>query len=95
MVVGIGKIKFKIHDSRSLKAKRSIVKSIIGHLRNKFNASVAEVGLNDAHQIAEIGFAIVGNDKSVINSAVDKIFNVAEELGLAELFDSEMEIIAL
>jgi len=31
----------------------------------------------------------------VINSKIDKIFNLADELGLAEIIDSEMEIINL
>jgi uncharacterized protein YlxP (DUF503 family) len=42
-----------------------------------------------------IGFALVGNDRTVINSKIDKIFNLADELGLAEIIDSEMEIINL
>ncbi len=92
MVVGIGRIVYRIHDSQSLKAKRKIVKAIIARLRNRFNASVAEVGANDVYQRAEIGFTMVGNNRMVINSKIDKFFNMAEDLGLAEVIDSEMEI---
>lgn len=95
MVVGIGFIKFRLNDCHSLKAKRSIVKSIVARLRNQFNASVAEVGVNDVHQQAEIGFSMVGNDRQVINSKIDKVFNMAETLGLAEIVDTDMEIINL
>ena len=95
MVVGSGIITFRLHDCRSLKGKRKIVKSIISRLRNNFNVSVAEVGSNDIHQRAEIGFVLVGNNKAVINSKIDKIFNMADELGLAELIDSKMEIVNL
>ncbi len=38
---------------------------------------------------------MVGNDRSVINSKIDKVFNMAEDLGLAEIVDTEMEIINL
>jgi hypothetical protein len=31
----------------------------------------------------------------LINSKIDKMFNLAEELGLAEVIDSEMELITL
>lgn len=93
MVVGIGKIVFRLHDCHSLKAKRKIVKAITSRLRNRFNASVAEVGSNDIHQRAEVGFTLVGNDRKVINSKIDKIFNMAEEIGLAEMIDTEMEIV--
>ena len=95
MVVGTGLITLKLHDCRSLKGKRKVVKSMINRLRNNFNLSVAEVGSNDIYQRAEIGFSLVGNDSSLINSKIDKIFNMAEGLGLAEIIDTEMEIIHL
>jgi uncharacterized protein YlxP (DUF503 family) len=95
MVAGLGIITFRLHDCRSLKGKRKVVKAIITRLRNNFNVSAAEVGSNDIYQRAEIGFALVGNDRKLINSKIDKIFNLADELGLAEIIESEMEIINL
>jgi uncharacterized protein YlxP (DUF503 family) len=95
MVVGIGIIIFRLHDCRSLKTKRGIVKSVIARMRNHFNASVAEVGLNDVYERAEIGFSLVGSDGPVINAKMDKMINFAEDLGLAEIVDTQMEIIHL
>ena len=95
MVVGIGIITLRLHECRSLKGKRKIVKSIVGQMRNKFNASVAEVGSNDIYQRAQIGFSLVGNDKRVINSKLDKAFNLVDALGLAEIIDTEMELFTL
>ncbi|MFZ0243322.1 MAG: DUF503 domain-containing protein [Desulfobacterales bacterium] len=95
MVVGIGIVTFRLHDCHSLKAKRGVVRSIIGQVRSKFNVSVAETGANDMHQRAEIGFALAGNDRQVINSKIDKVFNLIDDLGLAEVIDTEMEIITL
>lgn len=95
MVVGIGMITFRLHDCHSLKAKRRIVKTIISQIRNHFNASVAEVGANDIHQRAEVGFSLTGNDRQLINSKVDKIFNLVEDLGLAEVIDTQMELISI
>jgi hypothetical protein len=95
MVVGIGLITFRLHECHSLKEKRRIVKSIIGQVRNNFNVSTAEVGANDVHQRAEIGVSLVGNDRSVINAKIDKLFNFVDALGLAEVTDTEMEIISL
>jgi len=92
MVVGYGIITFRIHDCRSLKEKRRVVKSVIMQIRNHFNASVAEVGAMDMYQRSEIGFALVGNDRQVINAKVDKLLNFADALGLAEILDTEMEI---
>ena len=93
LVVGTGLMTFRLHDCRSLKAKRSVVKSIIHKIRNNFNASVAEVGANDIYHRACIGFTMAGSDHSVINAKIDKMLNMVDDLGLAEMIDSEFEII--
>ncbi|PIE62744.1 MAG: hypothetical protein CSA25_03685 [Desulfobacter postgatei] len=93
MVVGTGQIKLRLFEVHSLKAKRSIVKSMISKLQNRFNISVAETSLNDSHDWAEIGFALVGKDVRTINSKIDKVFNMADKLGLAMIADTHMEII--
>lgn len=95
MVVGCGIIHFRLHGCRSLKGKRKIIKSIISRIRNTFNVSIAETGSNDIYQKAEVGFAIVGNDTAVVNSKIDKVINLADDLGLAVIIDSDIEIIKL
>lgn len=95
MVVGIGVLTFRLHECRSLKTKRGIVKKIIKQIRNQFNVSAAEVGANDIHQRAQIGFAMAGADHNVINGKIDKLINFVDDLGLAEMIETEMEIIHL
>jgi len=95
MVIGLGIITFRIHGCRSLKEKRKVVKSLIRKVQNNFNASVAEVGAHDIYQKAEIGFSMVGTDPRYINSKSDKILNMLEEMGTAEIVDSELEIMHL
>ena len=95
MVVGIGTIVLRIPGNHSLKGKRKVVKGVIARLQNTFNVSAAEVGANDNHQRAEIGMAFVGNDRRRINSKMDKALNFVEAMDLAEVIDSEMEIINL
>lgn len=68
---------------------------MISRLQNRFNISVAETGLNESHDWSEIGFALVGNDARTINAKVDEVFNMADELGLAMITDTHMEIIHL
>ena len=93
MVIGIAVITLRLHECRSLKAKRRIVKSIIQKIRNNFNISVSEVGSNDIYQKAEIGIAMIGNDRQLINSKIDKVFNLVDDIGLAEIVNTEMEIV--
>jgi uncharacterized protein len=95
MVVGVGYIVFRIHQCRSLKEKRKVVKAIVARMRNHFNASIAEVADNDIYQRAVVGVSLVGSDRRLINAKLDKLFNFAEAMGLAELVDTQMEIISL
>ncbi len=93
MVIGYGTITFRLHNCSSLKEKRGIIKSTIQRLRNGFNASIAEVEYNDSLSQAEIGFALVGNDRRMINAKMDKLIVFTENLHLAELIDTKMEMI--
>ncbi|MFP4475554.1 MAG: DUF503 domain-containing protein [Desulfatibacillaceae bacterium] len=95
MVIGYGKIGLILHDVHSLKAKRKIVKAVVNQVRNNFNASVAETGDNDMHGRAEIGFALVGNSRQLVNSKMDRIVNMVEDMGITQVADSEMEIMNL
>ncbi len=95
MVVGCGQIRLRLYDIHSLKAKRKIVKSIVARVQNRFNAAVAETGLNDSHEWADIGFCVVGNDGARVNSQVDKIFTFVDDMGLAMIADTSMEIMHL
>ena len=95
MVVGIGLIAFKVHQCRSLKEKRRVVKAIVARIRNHFNASVAEVADNDIYQRITIGVSLVGSDRRMINAKLDKLFNFTEALGLAEMIDTQLEIISM
>jgi len=95
MVVGICRLDLRIRENNSLKGKRRILKRIIERVKNKFNVSIAEVGNHDLWQSSQIGFCMVGNDKRFINSALDKIIYFIEEINIAEITKSDIEIINL
>ncbi len=93
MVVGVCHLDLLITESSSLKGKRRILKRIIGRVKNNFNASIAEVGNHDLWQSAQIGFCMAGNDKRFINSSLDKVVRFIEELNIAEIVNSEIELL--
>jgi hypothetical protein len=57
----------------SLKGKRSIVKSVIGRLKSRFNISISEVDHQDSKTIAVVGISIVGNESRFIDKQFDTI----------------------
>ena len=78
MFVGVGQAELYIPDSGSLKSKRFILKSIKTKIRNKFNVSVAEIENNDKWQRSSLGFAVVSNDRKIIDSTLNKVINFIE-----------------
>jgi uncharacterized protein YlxP (DUF503 family) len=57
----------------SLKEKRGQIKPFISRLHKEFNLSVAEIDLQDAHQQAVIGCAMIGNDAAFLQSALETV----------------------
>jgi len=95
MVVGAGIVELWIVDSNSLKDKRAVLRSILKRTQNTFNVSIAEVGDQDNWRRAVIGFSVVGNEQGFVNGKVDKILNFIEELNLAEIVKSKVEIVTI
>ena len=95
MVVGILKMRLGIEGNQSLKGKRRIIKQVKETVLNRFGATVAEVGDLDLWQAAELGIALVGNDKGRINASLDRILNHVENLHTTVLLAHEMEFIHL
>ena len=94
MIVGVCKIKLRIPENMSLKGKRSVVKSIITQLKNKFNVSVAEVDDQQLWQIATLGICCVSNDTRYTNEVLSKVMNfVTDGRFEVEILDCETETI--
>lgn len=65
----------------SLKAKRSVVRSLKDRLRAKFNVSVAETGLQDVLDRASVSIALVASEGRLAESMLDKLDRFVEEHG--------------
>jgi uncharacterized protein len=95
MVIGYGVISLRIPECSSLKEKRSVLSKIIKRTQNEFNVSIAEIGDLDCHKIAEIGFAIAGNDSRFVNGKVDHLLRFIDSLRAAEMLKSKIEIMVV
>ena len=78
MIVGSVLVELHIPQSTSLKAKRSVVNRIKQRIASRFNVSVAEVDYQDLWQRAAIGVAVVGGEKSVVESSLTKVVNLIQ-----------------
>jgi uncharacterized protein YlxP (DUF503 family) len=92
MIVGSLRVRLLLRESRSLKDKRQVVRSIKDRLRNQFNVSVAEVEAQDHRQLAVLGVAMVGSEGHHVRTTLEQIVAALRGHPLAELLDHELEV---
>ena len=92
MVVGVATFIVFMPAVGSLKGKRSILNSVKGRVRSRFNASIAEVDDLDLWQKATLGVAVVSNDRRHANSILEKIRATVEREDRLNLLDYAIEI---
>jgi hypothetical protein len=95
MIVGAAAVEIHIHGSQSLKSKRGVVRSITQRVRNRFNLSVAEVGGQGTWQLAVLGLATVGSDRRNVRGRLERALAFIEDLHLAEVLNSDVELLDL
>jgi hypothetical protein len=91
MIVGVMTAHLSLQGITSLKGKRSIVKSLIGRLKSRFNISIAEVDHQDSKSIAVLGVAVVSNDSRFIDQQFDAIVSFMRNDGRFYLGQVERE----
>ena len=91
MIVGVLNAHMHMQGITSLKQKRSIVKSVIGRLKSRYNVSVSEVDRHDNKNYAVIGIAVVSNDTGFIDKQLDTIINFMQNDGRFYLGQIERE----
>jgi len=79
------KLTFNIPGAGSLKDKRQVRRSIIEKARNRYNASISEVGAQDVHQTLIIGIAVVSGEKVHAENSINEIIRFMENNPNAEL----------
>jgi len=92
MIVGSLRVRLLVRESRSLKDKRQVVRSIKDKLRNSFNVSVAEVDEEDHRQLVVLGVAMVSNEAGHVRKTLEEIAAALRAHPVAEFVDHEIEV---
>ena len=92
MVIGSLTARLLVRESRTLKDKRQVVRSVKDRLRERFNVSVAEVEHQDHRQLAVLGVAMVGNEASHVRTTLEQIVHALRAHPIAELLGHEIEV---
>jgi uncharacterized protein YlxP (DUF503 family) len=91
MIVGVMTAHLSLHGITSLKGKRSIVKSLIGRLKSRFNISISEVDHQDSKSTTVLGIAVVSNEARFIDQQFDSILDFMRNDGRFYLGQVERE----
>jgi hypothetical protein len=95
MVIGTLQITVLVPDSRSLKDKRMVVRSITSRVRQTFAVAVAEVGDQDTWQSAVIGVACVSNSARHADEVCQKVLAYVENDADGVVSNSRFELVHL
>lgn len=94
MFVGVLRLSLDIVGARSLKDRRSVVRSLKERVQSRLKVSIAEVGeLNDPRR-AMLGVAVVSNSASQCDQVLASVASMAGSLPDAVLTDRATEIVA-
>jgi uncharacterized protein YlxP (DUF503 family) len=92
MIVGSLRVRLLVRESRSLKDKRQVVRSIKDRLRNGFNVSIAEVEAQEHRQLVILGMAMVSNEAQHIRTVFAEIVQALRSHPVAEFIDYQLEV---
>ncbi|SDN34081.1 hypothetical protein SAMN04488516_101456 [Desulfonauticus submarinus] len=87
MLIGVLKIKFKLHAVFSLKEKRKIAQSLKQKIKNKYNIAIAEVNHQDSLDFLEFGIVTISNKMNQIESILKKVQNYIEAMSSEEIIE--------
>ncbi len=94
VIIGACKITIHIPQSRSLKDKRQVVKSIIAKVRNQFDVAVAEVDGLGRWQVASLGIACVSNSGMHAQEVLERVVDFIQQSRLdAEVTEYRIELL--
>lgn len=92
MVLGSLTVRLLIRESRTLKDKRQVVRSILDRVKSGFNVSAAEVDDHDDAKVATLGFAAAGFDTAAVKAVLNGIAEALRKHPIAEYLGSEANV---
>lgn len=92
MVIGSLEVRLLVRESRTLKDKRQVVRSVLDRTRGAFNVSAAEVGTHDDVKVATLAFAAVGFETAAVQGVLQKIMEALRVHPVAEYLGGEVTV---
>ena len=90
----VGVVRFELHlpGATSLKDKRAVVRGLKERIRQRVQASVAEVDHQDLWQRAALGVAVVSGEGRQVGEMLQSVRRLVEATHGAELIDWQEQV---
>ena len=92
-VIGFCSLELYIPEANSLKDKRSVLKSMLEGIRQRFNVSASEVENMDIWRRATVGIACVSNSQTFVDQVLNKIVDWVEQNPRVQITAVEVEFL--
>lgn len=93
MTIGVARVTLLFDETRSLKDKRQVVRSITKRIQNQFNVAIAEVEDLDDIRMATLGLTCVSNSAPLADEMLAKAIAFIErnvEMGVLGEVETEL-----
>ncbi|MPZ72277.1 MAG: DUF503 family protein [Nitriliruptorales bacterium] len=94
MIAALVEVELHIPASGSLKAKRSVVKSLIGVLQRELKVSVAEVGHQGLWQRTRLGVAIAAGSEVGARKVAQQVEKIVWREPRVEVVSFSVDVVA-
>jgi uncharacterized protein len=92
MVLGTLEVRLLVRESRTLKEKRQVVRSILDRVKSSFNVSASEVDTHDDVKVATLAFAAVGFERPAVQNVLQQITEALRKHPVAEYLGAEISV---
>ena len=92
MVIGSLTARLLVRESRTLKDKRQVVRSVLDRMRAAFNVSAAEVETHDDVKVATLAFAAVGFETAAVQGVLNQIAEALRRHPVAEYLGGQVSV---
>ena len=93
--VGVARLSLHLPEARSLKAKRSLTRSLVERIRARHQVLVVEADHQDLHQRATFAVCALSTDPVGLESRLQRVSQTVDTTWSGYVFGWEVEVVQL
>lgn len=79
MLLAVLTLELDVLGAQSLKERRTVVQSLLGRIRSRFNVAAAQVDDSGLWQRATLACAVLGDDGTVLEGVLNRVRDLVDQ----------------